>query len=142
MAETFHSYKLPLGTGAFLRNKSLPKCTEVDSIAGHIHLLLLTSFDFGCEIWEHEFEHSQITKVWIDRVALQMKNLLDKYENRLSGIVVKAQISEKEFVSGKHDEAMVRLQKCLAIQVNGNLAATNEPFYFHDSIFISPFSTD
>lgn len=149
MAEIVESYKLPLDTTAFLKSKTLPKCAVEDSIAGHIRLLLLTSFDectfdseFGCEIWEHGFEHSQISKIWIDRMSLQMKALLEKYEQRLLNIVVKAQITEKEFKSDNSNQSSVRLQKCLTINLNANLTSTNEPFYFIDSIFISPFSTD
>lgn len=149
MSEFLQSYRLPLDTGAFLNSKSLPKCAIEESIAGHIHLLLLTSYDecsfdpeFGCEIWEHEFEHSQISKIWIDRMSMQMKALLEKYELRLINIVVKAQITEKEFKNDNSNQSTVRLQKCLTINLNANLASTNEPFYFKDSIFISPFSTD
>jgi|SRR5690554_982943 len=148
MAEFFQSYKLPLDTGAFLKSKTLPKCAIEESIAGHIHLLLLTSYDecsfdpeFGCEIWEHEFEHSQISKIWIDRMSMQMKAQLEKYEHRLTNITVRAQITEKEFKSDS-DNGQVRLQKRLTINLNANLTSTNEPFYFKDSIFISPFSTD
>lgn len=149
MSELIQSYRLPLDTGAFLNSKSLPKCAIEESIAGHIHLLLLTSYDecsfdpeFGCEIWEHEFEHSQISKIWIDRMSMQMKALLEKYEQRLINIVVKAQITEKEFKNDSTNQSTVRLQKCLTINLNANLTSTNEPFYFKDSIFISPFSTD
>ncbi|NEN23572.1 GPW/gp25 family protein [Cryomorpha ignava] len=149
MAEILESYRLPLDTTAFLKDKILPKCAIEDSIAGQIRLLLLTSFDecsfdpeFGCEIWEHEFEHSQISKIWIDRMSLQMTTLLQKYEQRLMNIVIKAQITEKEFKSDNTNQSTVRLQKCLTINLNANLTSTNEPFYFKDSIFISPFSTD
>ncbi len=149
MAEIVESYKLPLDTTAFLTSRSLPKCAIEESIAGHIRLLLLTSFDectfdpeFGCEIWEHEFEHSQISKIWIDRMSLQMNVVLEKYEQRLINISVKAQITEKEFKSDNASDSAVRLQKCLTINLNANLRSTNEPFYFRDSIFISPFSTD
>lgn len=149
MSELLQSYRLPLDTGAFLNSKSLPKCAIEESIAGHIHLLLLTSYDecsfdpdFGCEIWEHEFEHSQISKIWIDRMSMQMKVLLEKYEQRLINIMVKALITEKEFKNDNTNQSTVRLQKCLTINLNANLTSTNEPFYFKDSIFISPFSTD
>lgn len=149
MAELIQSYRLPLDTAAFLKSRSLPKCALEDSIAGHIHLLLLTAYDecsfdpdFGCEIWEHEFEHSQISKIWIDRMSLAMKTLLEKYEKRLSDIAIKADISEKEFQSDPRGKGIVRLQKCLTIKLNANLTSTNEPFYYKDSIFISPFSTD
>lgn len=149
MAEIVESYRLPLDTAAFLKTRNLPKCAIEDSIAGHIRLLLLTSFDecsfdpeFGCEIWEHEFEHSQISKIWIDRMSLQMNVVLQKYEQRLTNITVKAQITEKEFRSEDSSHGSFRLQKCLTINLNANLTSTNEAFYYKDSIFISPFSTD
>lgn len=148
MTELFQQYKLPLDTGMFLKNKRFPKCAIEESIAGHIHLLLLTSYgeckfdpEFGCEIWEHEFEHTQISKIWIDRMSLQMKNLLEKYERRLTNIEVKAEITEKEFTNAE-DNKSVRLQKRLSISLTANLTSTNELFYFKDSIFISPFSID
>jgi len=134
MSEFLQSYKLPLDTGEFLKSKMLPKCAIEESIAGHIHLLLLTSYEecsfdpeFGCEIWEHEFEHTQISKIWIDRMSIQMKTQLEKYEHRLTNITVKAQITEKEFISDD-DKGQVRLQKRLTINLNANLTSQTNRF--------------
>lgn len=141
--------KLPLDCAQFMRNLIFERCSLEESIARHIRLLITTSYgectfdeEIGCEIWEHEFEHSQVSKIWIDRMALQMKNLLVKYEERLSNITVKALVSEEEFKTERDGTDIARLQKCLHLQIRGKLSSTNDPFYFNDKIFLSPFATE
>lgn len=141
--------KLPLNCGHFISKLSFETCPLEESIARHIRLLITTSYgecrfdeEIGCEIWEHEFEHSQVSKIWIDRMALQMKNLLEKYEQRLLAITVKARVSEEEFKTERDGADIARLQKCLHLNIRGKLNSTNEPFYFNDKIYLSPFATE
>lgn len=142
-------YKLPLDTGFFLKSRTLPKCSLQESIRDHIQLLLTTAYgecrfdpDYGCEIWEHEFEHSQISKIWIDRMSIRIKASLIKYETRLTNIKVQTAITEEEFQRKEQSNRTVGLKKCLKIHVTGSLLSTNEEFYTSGKIFLSPFSAD
>jgi len=143
------SLKLPIDTKYFFRSLSLQKCSLEESIASHIHIILTTSFgeckfdeNYGCEIWESEFEHSQISKIWIDKMALNIQSNLENYESRIHKTKIEAQIKEVELENRVSDKQMVRLQKCLIIKVKAKLVETNEDFYFSDKIFISPFAID
>lgn len=58
-------YKFPLRIGLLLQdgNKSLPKCSEKESIDQHLELLFTTCpgehrYDprYGCRIWDMDFE--------------------------------------------------------------------------------------
>lgn len=148
MGDDYTSLKLPLNAENFLSSLALEQCSVEESIAGHIHVLLTTAYGeckfdegFGCEIWDHEFEHSQISKIWMDRVALKIQSALEKYETRLNQLKVEANITEEE-LEDKSGIASVRLQKCLNLSITGRLSLTNEPFYFKDKIYISPFAMD
>lgn len=147
--EPGYVYKLPLDTGHFLKSRTLPKCSLQESIRDHIQLLLTTAYgecrfdpEYGCEIWEHEFEHSQISKIWIDRMSLRIKASLAKYETRLTNIQVQTSITEEEFQKRDQSDKTVGLKKCLKIHVTGSLWSTNEEFYTNGKIYLSPFSAD
>jgi len=141
--------RLPLNCRHFTTQLTFERCSIEESIAWHIRLLITTSYgecgfdeEFGCEIWEHEFEHAQVSRIWIDKMAIQMKSMLERYEKRLTQITVKASVSEEEMRHEEVDKNLVRLQKSLHINVRGNIASTNEPFYFNDKIYLSPFATE
>lgn len=141
--------RLPLDCAYFMEHLRFERCPIEESIAWHIRLLITTSYGecrfdekFGCEIWEHEFEHAQVSRVWIDKMAIQMTALLERYEKRLNKISVKATVTEEEQKTEVDGYEVVRLQKCLHIQVRGFISSTNEPFYFNDKIFLSPFATE
>ncbi len=143
------SIRLPLNCDYFLKNLRFERCSQEESIAWHIRLLITTSFgecafdpEFGCEIWEHEFEHAQVSRIWIDKMAVQMKSMLERYEKRLQKVDVKATVTEEELRTESDGRSLVRVQKSLRIHVTGHIASTNEPFYFKDKIFLSPFATE
>lgn len=141
--------RLPLDCDHFLKHLSFERCSQEESIAWHIRLLITTSYgecefdpEFGCEIWEHEFEHAQVSRIWIDKMAMQMQTVLEEYEKRLIKTSVKATVGEEEMRTEINGNDLVRLQKSLHINVTGFIAATNEPFYFNDKIYLSPFATE
>ena len=68
-------YKFPLKIGLLLQDgsKSLPKCSEKESIDQHLELLFTTCpgehrYDprFGCRIWDMDFEKVASQKSWQD----------------------------------------------------------------------------
>ncbi|MBK6943725.1 MAG: GPW/gp25 family protein [Flavobacteriales bacterium] len=114
-----------------------------------MHLLLLTShgefeFDqnFGCEVWEAEFEHQQTTRVWVEQLGCNIQEVLEKYETRLTDIHVQAKVSQMEFELKEEFKVSKRLKKKLNLVVSAKLRATNEKFELQDNILLSPFATD
>lgn len=119
------------------------------SIAEHIHLLLITGreeFDFdrefGCEIWDQDFETQGAVAAWADRMADGIRDRLVMYEKRLMEIDVKAEHSQAEFSQKEGDRVAARLKRKLTIRLTARVRSTNELFRFEDSIFMSPFSLD
>lgn len=142
-------YRIPVDFGAFFETKRFTRCSLQESIARHLHLLIITThteydFDaqFGCDIWEAEFEAQQTSMHFGARMARSLKEVLSQYESRLKDIEVSASVEQAEFVNDNHHGASKRLKKQIQLNLNARIAATNEPFSFSDRILLSPFSTD
>jgi len=140
---------MPLDVLGFFKEGRLPIVSEVDSIASHIHLLLTTAPEefppdptYGCELWEHEFSTVQATGVWMDRMAQHMKELVERYEKRLTHVDVKAEVDQAEFKLKHGEQVAGRLKRRLRITLNARLARTNETFRFTDTMLVAPFSLD
>jgi hypothetical protein len=147
--ELITGYRVPLDFQKFFKERKFGQCTIQESIATYIHLLVITCYEefefdpeFGCEIWDFEFEHQQSTRIWVERLGKNIQERLAVYEKRLTNITVKADVSQAEFESTLNDVVSVRLKKKLNIKLSARLASTNETFHFEDNILLSPFSTD
>ena len=146
-------YTLPFSPGKLLEGKRLERTDLKSSIAGYLHLILITHqgehrFDeqFGNEIWEEDFKVIGNVDQWKDQVTRKLKKLIQSKEKRLSKIKIKSKISQVEFVkqvdrdyAGKPPR---RIRKQLDISVEGKLVATNEIIHFEDRIYLSPISFD
>ena len=143
------SYGIPLDIEAFFATRRFAVKSLDRSIREHIHLLLITGreeFDFdrefGCEVWDMDFETQSITAVWADRVADGIRDRLNMYEKRLTEVDVKAEHTQAEFSQKEGDRVAARLKRKLTIRLTARIRSTNEVFRFEDSIFMSPFSLD
>ena len=141
-------YTLPIAFKRILDRKELEKCDVQTSIAQKIHLILITFFEesrfnrqFGCLIWEYDFENIYNISAWKDRVNKSLKETLEINEKRLINILVEVDI-QKEEISEDQLHAIKELHKRLDVKVTGNLLKTNELFGFSEPIFISPISLD
>jgi phage baseplate assembly protein W len=142
-------YGIPLDLEHFFRTRRFETKPLHRSIAEHIHLLLITGreeydFDreFGCEVWDMDFETQSITAVWADRIADGIRDRLAVYEKRLIEVDVKAEHTQAEFTQKEGDRVAARLKRKLTIRLTARIKSTNEVFRFEDSIFMSPFSLD
>ena len=142
-------YGIPLDFEAFFRLRRFETKPLHRSIAEHIHLLLITSreefeFDreFGCEVWDNDFETQSAKTVWVDRVANGIRGRLEVYEKRLREVEVTAEHTQAEFSNKEGNNVSARLKRKLTIRLTARIASTNEAFRFEDTIFMSPFSLD
>ena len=143
------SYAIPLDVEAFFRTRRFTTKPLHRSIAEHIHLLLITAreefeFDreFGCEVWDNDFETQNAITVWVDRVADGIRGRLAVYEKRLREVDVVVEHAQAEFSTKEGDKVSSRLKRKLTIRLNARIASTNEVFRFEDIIYMSPFSLD
>jgi len=129
------------------RNKELPAVNLGTSIAQNIFLIITSKYqehrfdsEYGCEIWERDFELITNALVWQEEVNKSIMKTLTKYEPRLDNISVDTIISEEPHYNPQtHVRSM---KKKLTINVKGVLKATGEPFTFSPKLFISPISID
>jgi hypothetical protein len=142
-------YKIPMNFNEFFNTRRFQQCTIQESIASYVHLLVITTYEefefdpaFGCDIWDFEFEHQQSTRIWVEQLGRKIREILEKYESRLTNIHVKAAITQVEFEHKEGINVSKRLKKKLHLQLTARLSSTNESFRFEDNILLSPFSTD
>lgn len=142
-------YGIPLDFEGFFRTRRFEMKPLHRSIAEHIHLLLITGreeyeFDreFGCEVWDNDFETQSAMTVWVDRVADGIRGRLAIYEKRLIDIEVTAEHAQAEFSTKEGERVSARLKRKLTIRLSARVASTNELFRFEDTIYMSPFSLD
>lgn len=140
---------LPMDVLAFFKDGVLPIVHEQESIAQHIHLLLTTVKEehpadpaYGCELWDHQFDTVQTSGVWMDRMAHHMKELIERYEKRLTDVQVRAEIDQAEFKVKQATHVASRLKRRLRITLTARFVRTNETFDFVDTMLVAPFSLD
>ena len=81
--EQGNGYSIPMDPGRFFSNRAFDMRSIDRSIAEHIHLLLITAReefefdrDFGCEVWEMDFETQYTSAAWGDQVAKGIQSRL------------------------------------------------------------------
>ncbi len=139
-------YSFPLLFTDLLKKNDLAKCRDIkESISQNIHLILITHFgeykqdpSYGCSIWDNDFENIVSINLWKEQVGKSLKIVLTNHEQRLTNITVKTDIGQEEVVNSH----LKKLKKKVEVSVEANIVETNEPFYFRDSLFISPLSFD
>jgi len=142
-------YRIPLDFDRFFKTRQFVQCSIQESIASYIHLLVITcgeefEFDpeFGCEVWEYEFEHQQSTRIWSEQLSRDIRETLEEYERRIKNVEVRTEVSQAEFEHKEEFKVSKRLKKKLNIRVTARMTSTDESFTFEDNILLSPFSTD
>ena len=139
---------MPLNFGALVqRNRDLPTASLGTSIAQNIFLIVSARYqehrfdpEFGCEIWEKDFETITNQAVWQEQVNRSIVHSLRRYERRLDGIEVDVRITEQPYhnpTTGVHS-----IKKKIMVTVKGIIKATGEPFSFSPQLYLSPISID
>lgn len=141
-------YQMPFRFDLLMeRNQELPAVNLGTSIAQNIFLIITSKYqehrfdpEYGCEIWERDFELITNPLIWQEEVNKSIIKTLNKYERRLDKISVDTVITEEPYFN---PQTRVRsIKKKLTINVKGTLKATGEPFTFSPQLFISPISID
>jgi phage baseplate assembly protein W len=132
----------PINFGGLTKGEEHSTCGLHQSIAQRIHLLLVTNLgefrvdpNFGCIIWEHDFENVSNLNLWKDKMMRSVKDGLDKFEKRLFNCQVTIELSQQEFSGGQE---LWRIKRRVDIKVNAKIKKTNEAFLFEETLFISP----
>jgi phage baseplate assembly protein W len=134
-------YQLPLRLDQVIRKQHLAVCNMKDSIAQNLHLIIGTyrgesaySPDFGCSVWDEEFNIT-LNPRWKENLFESLRKAVSLFEKRLQITDIKAYLEEKS-ERGAKDRLSIR--RSLRIEINGIIRKTNEQFNFRDQIYISP----
>jgi phage baseplate assembly protein W len=141
-------YQMPLRFDMLMeRNSELPECNLPTSIAQNIFLIISSKYnehrfdsEYGCEIWERDFELITNPIKWQEDVNKSIISSLSHYEPRLERINVDTVVTEQP-----HYNPATRvhsIKKKIIVNVKGTIRATGEPFAYAPQLFISPISVD
>src|SRR5687768_16859655 len=122
-------YKKPFDLRRLYANQPLETCDAGISISQHIELIIFSRFgehrfnpDFGCEIWELDFELIANEAMWEEKMAQSIKRGMREQEKRLTGVdaFLKVEDVEKVFPLRRITE----IKKKAEVTVTGKLADT------------------
>jgi phage baseplate assembly protein W len=140
-------FKIPLQLKAVMEGNELATCDLTRSITKNLELIIMTRFgehrsnpEFGCEIWELDFELIISESLWEEKLRLSLVKSIASHETRLTNIEIAVDINEIERVHiiKKHPE----IKKRVTIKLTATIQKTGEPFSFDTSLFLSPLSVD
>lgn len=141
-------YQMPLQFSTLMeRNHELPSCNLGTSIAQNIFLIVSSQFNehrfdpqFGCELWEKDFELITNHLVWQEEVNKSIYKSLNEYEPRLEHIDVDTTVSEEPYRNPV--TKVTGVKKRITVSVKGMIKATGEDFLYSPQLFLSPISID
>jgi phage baseplate assembly protein W len=145
MAQGF--YKLPIRFNT-VSEKSVVDfslCSEKESIDQQIELILGTcpgehkfNKNFGCHIWDMDFELVYSRKKWEDEFTAHILQAVQDFEPRMKEIKVFIHIMEV----AREDLVLksTAIKKKVVVFINGRLVSTDEPCGFKYALYLGPLS--
>ena len=116
------------------------------SISNHIELIIFTRFgehrhqrDFGCEIWDLDFELIVSESIWEEKFRKSLLKSITDYELRIYNTEVEVRITEVENVYPLRK--ITEIKKKVDISVKSLIKNTGEKYFFNTALFLSPLST-
>ena len=116
------------------------------SISNHIELIIFTRYgehrfrsDFGCEIWDLDFELIVSESLWEEKFRKSLLKSISDYEFRIYKIEVEVRITEVENVYPLRK--ITEIKKKVDIIVRALIKTTGEKYFFNTALFLSPLST-
>lgn len=115
------------------------------SISQYIELIIFTRYgehrynpEFGCEIWDMDFELIQSETIWEEKLRQSLLRSIKKFEKRIYDIDIDVHISEiNKFYPLRN---VSEIKKRVEIVIKGRLNKTGEHYTFSTSLFLSPLS--
>ena len=94
-------------------------------------------YNFGCYVWDQDFENIQSISKWEDEMENQMKSSIKLYEKRLENLLVKIKVEEPS-LNEVNNNIPTRFKRRIKIEVSGELWKIKQQFLSRDYIYFSP----
>jgi phage baseplate assembly protein W len=141
--------KIPIRFTPFFKTRTLEQTSLQDSLANNLHLIIITahgelSYDeeYGCPVWERDFEHIQRSKLWLKELDDGLKKIMSEYEPRLQNFQIQCEIQTFEHKFETVKGSGIRMRKKLIVTIRAKLVSTGEDFRMTDTILLSPYSQE
>ena len=138
-------YKKPFRLGTIFQGQDLDKQDIGASISQYIELIIFTRYgehrfmpDFGCEIWDLDFELIISESMWEEKLRQSLLRSITRYEQRIYNVQIEVHIKEvNKFYPLRN---VTEIKKKVEIIVKGKMVQTGENYSFNISLFLSPLS--
>jgi phage baseplate assembly protein W len=144
MSENF--YNKPFRFRSLFAGGGLQPTDLGKSISNHIELIIFTRFgehrfhnDFGCEIWDLDFELIVSESIWEEKFRKSLLKSITDYEFRIYNTAVEVRITEVENIYPLRK--ITEIKKKVDISVRALIKTTGEKYFFNTALFLSPLST-
>jgi phage baseplate assembly protein W len=144
MSENF--YNKPFRFKSVFSGVGLQPTDLGKSISNHLELIIFTRFgehrfhnDFGCEIWDLDFELIVSESIWEEKFRKSLLKSITDYEFRIYNTEVEVRITEVENVYPLRK--ITEIKKKVDISVRALIKTTGEKYFFNTALFLSPLST-
>jgi len=142
-------YRAPLKLKSFFEdnNTQLDHCSLMESIDQNIELILTTcpgehgfNEDFGCKIWDMDFERVISKSKWEEDFTAHIKEAVKENEKRLNDVRVKIIMKDVQWEDGISQTTAIR--KKVDVIILGRVEETGQNCGFKYSLFMGPLSAD
>ncbi|QJD96542.1 GPW/gp25 family protein [Mucilaginibacter robiniae] len=138
-------YNKPFRLSKIFSGQDLDKQDIGSSISQYIELIIFTRYgehrfkpDFGCEIWDLDFELIISESIWEEKLRQSLLRSITQYEKRIYDININVHIKEvNKFYPLRN---VSEIKKKVEIVVSGKMQQTGENYVFTTSLFLSPLS--
>lgn len=138
-------YKKPFRLGQIFKAQDLDKQDIGASISQYIELIIFTRYgehrfkpDFGCEIWDLDFELIISESMWEEKLRQSLLRSITRYEQRIYNVQIEVHIKEvNKFYPLRN---VNEIKKKVEITVKGKMQQTGENYSFNIALFLSPLS--
>ncbi len=139
-------YNKPFNFKSIFAGDDLKNTDLGRSISNHIELIIFSRFgehrynhDFGCEIWDLDFELIISENLWEEKFRKSLLASITSYEHRIYNVNVEVHITEVENVYPLRK--ITEIKKKVDVSVKALLKITGEKYFFNIALFLSPLST-
>jgi len=138
-------YKKPFRFNHIFQGHDMESQDLGASISQYIELIIYTRYgehrytpDFGCEIWDLDFELIVSESMWEEKLRQSLLRSITRYEQRIYNVRIDVKINEvNKFYPLRN---VSEIKKRVEIVIKGVVQQTGEHYHFDTALYLSPLS--